>query len=136
VIRMPSERASPRWNSKGSRVFRWRPTPRNINSAGTSKVAVVNAPVTPLATPKRWKRMLRRARLSGVISRPLAGGQSLFGGYRDAIEFHPVIDEPKAEAGGDSGLKFFELGVMKFDDITGFDIDQMIVMFILHGFIA
>src|SRR5688572_14057045 len=47
---------------------------------------------------------------------------------RDAVQLHPVIDEPEAELLGDPALERFELLVDEFDDVPRLDVDQMVVM--------
>ena len=54
----------------------------------------------------------------------------------DAVKLHPMIDEAKAESFGNALLERFEFLVVKFDDLAGFDIDQMIVMVVGHRFVA
>src|SRR3546814_10157753 len=47
---------------------------------------------------------------------------------RHAVQFHPVVDQPEAELFGDLLLKLLQFWIDEFDDIAGFDIDQMVVM--------
>jgi hypothetical protein len=47
-----------------------------------------------------------------------------------------MIDEPIAKPGGDARLQRFQFGIVKFDHIASFNVDQMVVMFFLHGFVA
>src|SRR5688500_15075898 len=54
----------------------------------------------------------------------------------DAVELHPVIDEPEAELFGDPLLKKLELVIDKFDDIARLDVDQVIVMRFRRRFVA
>src|SRR3546814_1331451 len=55
---------------------------------------------------------------------------------RNAIKLHPVVDQPEAKLFGDLALKFFQIGIDKLDHLARFDIDQMIVMCVMRGFIA
>ena len=55
---------------------------------------------------------------------------------RDAIEFHPVVDETKTQPFGNLLLQRFKFGIDKLDHLAGFDIDQMIMMGFGRGFIA
>ena len=55
---------------------------------------------------------------------------------RNAIEFHAVIDEAIAELFGDPPLEHLELLVDEFDDLAGLDVDQMVVMRFLRGFVT
>ena len=46
----------------------------------------------------------------------------------NAIKLHAVVDEAVAEFFRDDFLQRLKLGVDKFDDLAGFDIDQMVMM--------
>ena len=54
----------------------------------------------------------------------------------DAVQLHPVVDEPEAELFRDPLLKLLELLVDELDDIAGLDVDQMVVMGLGRGFVA
>ena len=124
---MPSARDRLRWNKRGRCDLRPPVSAFNTISAGTSTDAAATAPAMPLAGPNRWWRD------DGEITATLA---SLAGLDGDPVQFHAVIDEPIAEPGGNPCLQFLDFGIVKFDDLAGFDIDQMVVMLVLHGFIA
>ena len=47
-----------------------------------------------------------------------------------------MIDEAEAQLFGDALLQQLELVIDEFDDVAGFDVDQMVVMGIGRGFIA
>jgi hypothetical protein len=47
-----------------------------------------------------------------------------------------VIDEAEAEALGDCRLDGFEVGVVEFDHVAGFDVDQMVVMLVGRRLVA
>src|SRR3954451_25442335 len=53
----------------------------------------------------------------------------------DAVKLHAMIDEAEAELLRDSLLQCLQLIVDEFDDITGFDVDQMVVMVLGRGFV-
>src|SRR5689334_19744789 len=65
-----------------------------------------------------------------------AGGGSAIAVERDAVELHPVIDEAEAELLGDPFLQGFELVVDELDDVSGLDVDQMVVVRFRRRFIA
>jgi hypothetical protein len=54
----------------------------------------------------------------------------------DAVQLHAVIDEAKAELLGDSFLQRFELVIDEFDDVAGFDVDEMVVVRLGRGLVA
>src|SRR5438270_2219349 len=54
----------------------------------------------------------------------------------DAVKLHSMVDEAEAELLRDPLLQCLELIVDEFDDITGFDVDQMVVMVLGRGFVA
>src|SRR5215210_5587901 len=43
----------------------------------------------------------------------------------DAVQLHAMVDEAEAELLGDPFLKLFEILIDEFDDVAGFDVDQM-----------
>lgn len=49
---------------------------------------------------------------------------------RNTVQFHPMIDEPITEFLRDTPLQFFEFLIDKFDDLAGFNVDEMIVVII------
>ncbi len=54
----------------------------------------------------------------------------------DAVKLHPVIDQPIAELLGNLPLQCLQLGIDEFDDLAGFDVDQVVVVRFGRGFIA
>ena len=54
----------------------------------------------------------------------------------DAVELHPVVDEPEAELLGDPLLQLFQLLVDELDDLAGLDVDQMVVVRFGRRFVA
>jgi hypothetical protein len=54
----------------------------------------------------------------------------------DAVQLHPVIDEAEAELLGNPPLQGLQLLVDEFDDVAGFDVDQMVVMGVGSGLVA
>jgi hypothetical protein len=76
------------------------------------------------------------ARKSDAGSLKNEGFSSVVTRQPDPVKLHPVIDEPIAKTLGNLALESFHLGVNKFYNPSGFNIDQMIVMRLRHGFIT
>ena len=53
-----------------------------------------------------------------------------------AVKFHAMIHEVKTKASRDAALQFLDFVVMKFDDFSGLQIDQVIVMLVRRSLIA
>src|SRR4051812_2778473 len=54
----------------------------------------------------------------------------------DAVQLHPMVDEAEAELFGDALLERLELVVGELDDVSGLDVDQMIVVGLRRRFVA
>jgi len=54
----------------------------------------------------------------------------------DRVKLHPMIDEAIAQAFGDLALQRFQFRVHEFDDLTGFDVYQVIVVRFRRCFVA
>ena len=46
----------------------------------------------------------------------------------DAVKFQSMVDEPVTEPLGDFTLQGFDFSILEFDNLTAFDIDQMVVV--------
>ncbi|ENN86345.1 hypothetical protein RHSP_20313 [Rhizobium freirei PRF 81] len=55
---------------------------------------------------------------------------------RDTVKLQPVVDEFEAVFAGNTLLQSLDLRRMKFDHLTAFQVDQMVVMLFRHGFVA
>jgi len=55
---------------------------------------------------------------------------------RNAIQFHTMVNQPVAKSLGNLSLQFLNRFVVKFDDLAGFDVDQMIMMLIGRRLVA
>ena len=70
-----------------------------------------------------------RARKTNCPTTKAAGlRRSILAVDGNAIKLHAVVDEAVAEFFRDDFLQRLKLGVDKFDDLAGFDIDQMVMM--------
>lgn len=55
---------------------------------------------------------------------------------RHPVKFHAMINETVSQPCRNARLQFLDFRIMEFDDSATFDIDKMIVVIVLHGFIA
>lgn len=62
--------------------------------------------------------------------------RSMLAVERDAVQFHAMIDQAKAQLLGDAALQNFELLIDELYHVAGLDVDQMIVMGFCGGFVA
>ena len=70
---------------------------------------------------------------AAIAARRAAG--SIFAFKPHAVQFHPVVDQPVAEPFGDLALQRLQLRIDEFDNLAGFDIDQVIVVGLGGSFI-
>lgn len=56
--------------------------------------------------------------------------------YGNAIKFHPVVNQTKTELFRDLLLQQFQFRIDKFNDIAGFNVNQMVMMGFGCGLIA
>ena len=88
-----------------------------------------NSPAMRVAARQPTVRPLGPARETG------GGGGLAIAVEGDAVELHPMVDQPEAELLRDPLLEFLEFVVDKLDDVARFHIDQVVVVRFGRSFI-
>src|SRR4029079_19548998 len=137
------ERASD-WESQRSEYGHRRPSRSSRGRGAATAIsgrtaARESVPADRRATRTAFARTATRFANARQVANPLAcclRFRSSLSAERDAVQFHPVIDETEAELLGDPALERFQFFVDELDHVPGLDIDQMIMMGLGGRFIA